>query len=184
MHVQIGGYRVLDGIEELAELDRAVPPVALTDDPACLGLLERRTGTGAMPNIVMGAPLSLAGPHWQQWPGAVQCLDLGLLVHTQDQRPIRRVDVQAHECHTRFLTSSALPTCCFPLRLSLQSRSAGPELSSEFLPIESSIPCRMTRRTIVGQGPHQGQGGNTTHVFVTGVMGHGGERQQGRRRSR
>ena len=49
-----------------------------------------------MPNVVMRAPLRLAWPHGQQRPGAVQCLDLGLLVHTQDQRSIRRVEVQAH----------------------------------------------------------------------------------------
>ena len=96
MHVQIGGYRGLNGIEELAELNRAVAPVAPTDDLAGLGFESGEQGRSAMPNVVMRAPLRLAWPHGQQRPGAVQCLDLGLLVHTQDQRSIRRVEVQAH----------------------------------------------------------------------------------------
>ena len=48
-----------------------------------------------------------------------------------------------------FYTVAALPTCYFPPRLSLRGGSVGPETSSEFLPIESGILCRVTRRTIV-----------------------------------
>ena len=38
-----------------------------------------------------GAQLGLARTQGQKRPGAVQGLDLGLLVHAQDQRPVRRV---------------------------------------------------------------------------------------------
>ena len=96
MHVQFGGYRGLNGIEELAELDGAVAFVAPTDDRACLGFESGEQGRGAMPNVVMRTPLGLAWPHGQQRPGAVQCLDLGLLVHTQYQRSIGRIEVQPH----------------------------------------------------------------------------------------
>ncbi len=44
----------------------------------------------------MGAPLGLARTQGQKRPGAVQGLDLGLLVHAQDQRPVRRVEVEPH----------------------------------------------------------------------------------------
>ena len=48
----------------------------------------------------------------------------------------------------RFQTVAALPTCCFPPRLSLRGRSVDPGTFSEFLPTESGILCRVTRRTL------------------------------------
>ena len=34
-------------------------------------------------------------------------------------------------------------------------------------------------RVVVGPVPHQGQGADTAHVLVAGIVGHGGEWQQG-----
>ena len=50
-----------------------------------------KQGRGAMRNVIMCAPLHLAWAHGQQWACAVQRLDLGLLVHAQDQCSVRRV---------------------------------------------------------------------------------------------
>ena len=47
----------------------------------------------------------------------------------------------------RFGAVAALPTCCCPSWLSPQGRSVGPKISSESLPTESGILCRVTRRT-------------------------------------
>ena len=47
----------------------------------------------------------------------------------------------------RFGTVAALPTCCFPPRLSLRGGSVGPRTFSEFFPDEPGILCRVTRRT-------------------------------------
>jgi hypothetical protein len=50
----------------------------------------------AVPLVVMGAALRHAGHHRQDRLGAVQRLDLGLLVHAQHDRGVWRVQVQAH----------------------------------------------------------------------------------------
>jgi len=42
----------------------------------------------------VGAPLGHAGHHRQHRGGPVQRLDLGLLIHTQHQRGVRRIQVE------------------------------------------------------------------------------------------
>ena len=87
VHVQPGGHLGLDGIEELAELHGPVAAVALANHLAGPGVQSGEEGRGAVAHVIMGAPLHLARAQGQQRPGAVQGLNLGLLVHAQDQRP-------------------------------------------------------------------------------------------------
>ena len=47
-----------------------------------------------MPHVAVRAAFDLTGPRGQQRLTAIPRLDLGLLVHRQHQRPIRRVEVQ------------------------------------------------------------------------------------------
>lgn len=89
MNIQIGRHRRIYPIEELAELDRAVAPVTLTDHFAGLRVESGEQGRGTMPNVIMRALFRLAGPHGQQRSGAVQRLNLGLLVHAKDQGSIK-----------------------------------------------------------------------------------------------
>ena len=49
---------------------------------------------GAVPDVVVGAPLGHAGHHRQHRLGAVQGLHAGLLVHAQHHRRLRRVVVE------------------------------------------------------------------------------------------
>src|SRR5512133_2663851 len=49
---------------------------------------------GAIADIVMGALLGMPGLHRQRLLGPVQRLDLGLLVHTQHDRVLRRSQIQ------------------------------------------------------------------------------------------
>ena len=49
-----------------------------------------------MTNIVVAAALDLAGPHRQQGLGAVERLDLGLLIHRKHHRLLGRMRVQPH----------------------------------------------------------------------------------------
>ena len=89
VHVQPGGHLGLDGIEELAELHGPVAAVALANHLAGPGVQSGEEGRGAVAHVIMGAPLHLARAQGQQRPGAVQGLNLGLLVHAQDQRPVK-----------------------------------------------------------------------------------------------
>ena len=88
MHVELGRYVGLDGVEELAELERAVAALELTDHPTRLGIQRGEQTGGSMPQVVVGAAFGLSRAHGQQGSGAFQCLNLALLVDTQDQGAI------------------------------------------------------------------------------------------------
>ena len=73
-----------------------VPVLRLADGGDLPGRdLQRREQRGsAVPHIVVGALLSLAGLHRQRLLGPVQRLDLGLLVDAEHDRVLRRVQIQ------------------------------------------------------------------------------------------
>ena len=73
------------------ELQGPVAAVALANHLAGPGVQSGEEGRGAVAHVIMSGPLHLARAQGQKRPGAVQGLDLGLLVHAQDQRPVRRV---------------------------------------------------------------------------------------------
>src|SRR6266567_1267479 len=96
MDVQLLRYILFDGIEEVAELAGAMPLLGLADDPAGPGVERGEQTGGAVTFVVMGAALDLSGTHGQQRRGAVERLDLALLVHAEHQRAVRRSEIQAH----------------------------------------------------------------------------------------
>ena len=76
------------------ELDGAMLAMQLADDGP-VGDVERREQAGdAVALVVMGAALRHAGQHRQHRLGAVQRLDLGLLIHAQHHRTLGRVVLQ------------------------------------------------------------------------------------------
>ena len=81
-------------VEEVEELLVAVPAVASANHLAG-GYVQRREQRGhPVTDVVVRGPLTLAGRHRQQRPGAVQGLDLALLVDAQDDRPLRQAHVE------------------------------------------------------------------------------------------
>ena len=71
-----------------------VPRLAGAGDLAGGDLQRGEQGGGAVPDVVVGAPLRQPGLHRQHRRGPVQRLDLGLLVHAQHDRVLRRGQVQ------------------------------------------------------------------------------------------
>jgi len=90
MDVEFAQYGSLDLVKELAELGGAVAPVALADDPSGRHIEGGEQRCGAMPFVVMAPSGRLAGTHRQHRLAAVQRLDLGLLIHTQNDGVLRR----------------------------------------------------------------------------------------------
>jgi hypothetical protein len=81
-------------VRKLCELGGAMLTMQLADD-APVGDVERREQAGdAIALGVVGAALGQARHHRQDRLGAVQRLDLGLLVHAQHHRPLGRVVIQ------------------------------------------------------------------------------------------
>src|SRR3989441_5571675 len=84
----------VDGVEELAKLDSAVTTVMLGDDLATLHVERGKQRRGTAPYVVMRPPFDLAGLQRQDRLRAIQRLNLGLLVHAQHDRAIRRIQVE------------------------------------------------------------------------------------------
>ena len=76
---------------------------ALADDLSNLHVERGEQRERAVPLVVMGAALRLAGPHGQERLGAVQRLDLALLVDAQHHGAIGRIEIEpddvAHLLH-------------------------------------------------------------------------------------
>ena len=94
MDDQVLGDSGLDRVEELAELGGPVPAMTLPDDFAGLHVERREERGRPVAHVVVGPPLDLPRSHGQQGLAPIQRLDLRLLVHTQHQRAIRRVQIE------------------------------------------------------------------------------------------
>jgi hypothetical protein len=80
VHGQFGGHGLVDRGQELLELDRPVAPVQFADDGAAGDVEGGEQAGDAVPQVVMGAPFGHARHHRQHRLGAVQGLDLALLI--------------------------------------------------------------------------------------------------------
>src|SRR3954465_11065360 len=95
MDVEFARHGSLDLVEELAELSSTVPSVAFADNPSSRDVEGGEQRCGAVPLVVMAPSCRLAGTHRQHRLTAVQRLDLGFLVHTQNNGVLWRRDVKA-----------------------------------------------------------------------------------------
>src|SRR5262249_49221480 len=86
-----------DLIEELDELLVTVPRHALRDQPALQHVQRGEQRRRAVALVVVGHRGAPAGVDRQTLLGAVQRLDLTLLVDAEDQRVLRRVEVEADD---------------------------------------------------------------------------------------
>lgn len=97
VQLQILGHLLVDPSQEAEELLMTVAGLALSDH--CTGghIQRREQRGGAVADVVVGDALHVAQAHRQQRLGAVQCLDLRLLVNAEHHRLDGRVQVQARD---------------------------------------------------------------------------------------
>src|SRR2546427_8068475 len=95
MDVEVPRDRVIDGAEKLAELYGAMAAMTPADDRARLDVQCREERCRAMARVVVSAAFHLARAHWQQRLRAIQGLDLRLLIGTQHEGAVRRIQVEA-----------------------------------------------------------------------------------------
>jgi len=93
VHVELGGDIAVDRLEELQELDRAVALVQRADHLPAPEVQSGVQAGGAVPLIIVRRSLGRAGKHRQRRCGAVQCLDLALLIHAHHHSALGRVQV-------------------------------------------------------------------------------------------
>lgn len=99
--------RGLDGVQEPPELSRSVSGVALPENAPGLDVERREERGRAVPGVVVHPPLDLSQPEGQHGLGAVQGLDLALLIHAEDESLVRRVQVQAQMSRTFSMNSGS-----------------------------------------------------------------------------
>jgi hypothetical protein len=87
----VRGDGLVDGDQELAELDRAVAAVQRGDHGAVGDVERREQAGGAVAHVVMAAPLGHARHHRQHRLGAIEDLHPGLFIDTQHHCPLRRM---------------------------------------------------------------------------------------------
>lgn len=97
MHQLAGRHFRLDGIEEADELLVPVSLHAAADDLARGHVQGREQRGGAIPDVVVGHGAAAAALERQSWLGAVEGLDLALLVDRQHHRMGRWIDVEADD---------------------------------------------------------------------------------------
>src|SRR5829696_5419319 len=94
MQLAICWSLLVDELEELQPFLMAMTWLALSNDGA-IGHIERcKESSCAVTHIVMGHRVSPALLQRQAWLGAIQRLDLALLIATQHQRVLRCAQVE------------------------------------------------------------------------------------------
>src|SRR5260370_27126261 len=97
MDGKIGRNGAIDLPQELAELDSAMAWPALADHRSGGDVQGREKAGCAMPFVIVGSPLGLAPQHWNDRLSTAQRLDLTLLIHAQNKRMMRWIQLQAHD---------------------------------------------------------------------------------------
>ena len=97
MDVEVVGNPGFERAQELEELPAAVARETLPDDLAGGDVQRREQRGGAVACVVMGASLDLSGSHGEQRTGAIQRLDLALLVDAENERALGRVEIEADD---------------------------------------------------------------------------------------
>src|SRR5207244_10306929 len=97
MHLEVHWYLSINPIQELAELGRAMSPMQFANPFAACNIERGKQRGGALAFVVVCAPLRLTGPHRQDRLRAIERLDLTLLIGTQHQSALRRVQIQADD---------------------------------------------------------------------------------------
>ena len=88
MNFALGRGLAVDLVEEADELLMPVAAHALADDLAVEHVERGEQGGRAVPLIIMGHRAAAAAPHRQPRLGAVERLDLALLIDRQHQRAL------------------------------------------------------------------------------------------------
>src|SRR5437870_7645608 len=97
MHVEFCGHVAFDGIEKSAKLAGTMTTMKLAQHVTADQVESREQAGGAVAFVVVAAALDLSGAHGQQRRSAIQRLNLALLVHTQHQGAVGRVEVKAND---------------------------------------------------------------------------------------
>jgi len=170
------GNVLVDHLEESLELDRAVSAVTTADDFTGGRVQSREQRGGAVTLVVMGPAFRLSRSHRKQGLGAIQCLDLRLLIDTEHDGPLRRVQIQTHNI-ADFLDEQGVAR---------EFEGFGPMRFESKRP-PNAADGRLAQPARLGHGTRtpmggvfgnrfQGQGNHSLHIIVPNPAGGSGSR--------
>jgi len=142
MHLQFCGYVGFQGRQKLAELLGPMATMALPNDFAGLHVQGSEQRSGPVANIIMAAAFHLSGTHGQQGLGAIQGLDLRLLIHAQHQRPVGWVQIQADDIAHLSMNSGSRDSLKLSLRWGWSAKARQMRLVAVWL---TPLLCAMER---------------------------------------
>ena len=100
VHHQMQAHRprklLVQPAQKAQELLVSMPFVTLSNHPSLQDIERSKQGGGAVAFVVVGHGSAATLFHGQARLRAIERLDLGLLIHTQHQRLLRRIQIQAH----------------------------------------------------------------------------------------
>ena len=101
MHLKIPRHGGVDRVQELSELPGPMPLMKLRNQLTGLHVERRKQRRGAMPTVVVRAALDLPRFHRQEGLSPIEGLNLGLLIHAEHRRVLRRLlntssDIEAY----------------------------------------------------------------------------------------
>lgn len=91
-----------DVSQECEKLLMSMPRLALGQHRAIGHIQRRKQRRAAVVDVVMGNPLHVPEPHRQHWLGTLERLDLALLVDTQHQGVLWRIQIQLDDVEHLF----------------------------------------------------------------------------------
>ena len=94
MDVEVPWNVEVDEFEESEYVGRLVGLLRIEEHLAGSEIHGRKQIGGAVPLVVMGQSRTPPALHWQRRLGAIEGLDLGLLIETEDDSPLGRVQIE------------------------------------------------------------------------------------------
>ncbi len=167
MQVHVGRRVAVDRVQELAEVLAPVAMMQLPDHRAGLHVEGREEVARAVAEVVVRAPLGLARRHRQHRRGPLGRLDQRLIVHAQDERPVRRVEVEPDDVTDLLDEQRVLRELeCFRA-VRLEPEGAPDAADGRLAQVEPrGQPARAPVRRVLGRGFERG-GDHLLDMFVS-----------------
>jgi len=96
VQIQTGWRVFIDVLQEANKFLMAMAGHAISDELTIEHAERGKQGRCAIADIVMRLASRNSRAQRQQWPSAIQRLNLTLFVHTKDQSFVRRIQIQSH----------------------------------------------------------------------------------------
>ena len=116
MNIKAFRHCLIDALEELKKFLMTVACLALRQHYAGCDVESGKEGGGAMANVIVGHSFHITKSHGQHRLGPIESLNLRLLIDTEHNRVVRRVQVSPTTSRTFSMKNGSLDSLKFFVR--------------------------------------------------------------------